>query len=464
MAHGLREYIASLEKLGQLHRVKAEVDAELELCHIAKLNEMSGGPALLFERVRGLRGAVLTSMFSMDRLGMAVGLPPGSGQRAICERWMAAVGRSVAPVEVESGQVLEQSYRGGNVDLDALAIPRWYPGDGGRYLTYPCVVLRHPESGWVNVGIYRIMLHDRRTLGIQILPGKHGRQVLDAWHARGEPAPVAVFLGGDPMLLAYAGSGVAAQGESEYDRLGGLRGEPLELVNAPVSGLPVPADAEMVIEGRILRGVLREEGPFGEFPGYYTPASPKEIIEVEAIHHRRDFMLWGTTGGRPVSDNHVLSLVNNSVAAWRALRDAGVKGLNAVACPEGCGGLFITVVSMKPQHPGHALETGRMARNKVVVVVDEDVDPFNLEEVLWAVNYRYQPDRGTSISYEPRWSPLDPSVEKARKGTSSKVVIDATRPLDWAGGFPREVTMDQATSALVKKRWKELFGAPFEKK
>jgi len=458
MTAGLRDFLVNLEDLGELHRVKAEVDPELELCHIAKLNEMGNDRALLFENVRGRRGRVLTSLFSMGRFAAAMDMPLASGQRAICERWMKSVGKTIPPVKVGSGPVLEETYSGDDVNLELLAIPHWYPKDGGMYLTYPCVVLRHPERDWTNVGIYRIMVNDKKRFGIQFLPGKHGRQIIDAWHATGEPAPIAVMLGCHPMLLAYAGSAVASLDECEYDHLGGLLGEPFDVLDAPVTGLPVEAGAEMVIEGYVPPGVLEEEGPFGEFPGYYTPSSPKEVIDVEAVHHRRDFIIWGTTAGKPVSDNHVFSLVVNTAAAWRPLRDAGVPGLNAVACPQGCGGLFVTVVSLKPQRPGHAMEVGRMVRSKIVIVVDEDIDPFNMEEVLWAVNYRYQPDRGTMLSYEPRHTPLDPSVEKERKMTTSKLIIDATRPLDWEDGFPREVEMDDGVIEKVRNRWHEFFG------
>jgi 4-hydroxy-3-polyprenylbenzoate decarboxylase len=271
------------------------------------------------------------------------------------------------------------------------------------------------------------------------------------------------MLGSHPMLLAYSGSGVASLEECEYDSLGGLLGEPFEVTDGPVTGLPIDANAEMVLEGHVPAGVLEEEGPFGEFPGYYSPASMKEVMDVEAVHNRPNFIISGTTAGRPVSDNHVFSLIVNTASSWRLLREAGVTGLNAVACPEGCGGLFTAAVSLKPQYPGHAMEVGRMTWGKIVIVVDEDIDPFNLDEVLWAVNYRYQPDRGTMITYEPRHTPLDPSVEKDRKRTTSKIIIDATRPLDWEEGFPKEVDMDDGVIEKVKNRWPEIFGEEFVK-
>src|SRR5919204_2203925 len=265
----LRDWIAAVDELGELSRVDG-VDAQTELGGLVDLSQADmGNPALLFDHIVGYPAGhrlVANVLTSYPRLALTLGLPPEYGPKQLVHAWRTQL-KDLAPRPaelVERGPVLEHVVQGEKVDATRFPAPLWHEGDGGRFIGTGCiVVMRDPDTGWVNSGTYRVQLHNEQTLGLYISPGKHGRLIRDKYWARGQACPVAVSVGHDPLLLMLGGLEVD-YGKNEYDVAGGIRGRPLEVVRAPYTGLPVPASAEIVFEGDIPPDELRAEGPFGE--------------------------------------------------------------------------------------------------------------------------------------------------------------------------------------------------------
>src|SRR5581483_1590489 len=279
----LREWIERVDEIGELSRVDG-ADPEYELGGLVDLYQWDmGNPALLFDHIRGYRPGhrIVANVFtSLRRLAISLDLPLDYGPRDFVQAWRTQL-KDLKPqpaVTVESGPVLENQQRGDAIDLTQFPAPIWHRDDGGRYIgTGNIVVMRDPDTGWVNSGTYRVQMHDAQTAGIYISPGKHGRLIRDKYWSRGEACPVAVCVGQDPLLLLLGGLEVD-YGTNEYDVAGAIRRKPIELISAPYTGLPVPATAEIVLEGEIPPGEMRSEGPFGEWTGYYASGEKDEPI------------------------------------------------------------------------------------------------------------------------------------------------------------------------------------------
>jgi 4-hydroxy-3-polyprenylbenzoate decarboxylase len=462
----LRDFIARCEAAGELHRVAAEVDWDLELSHVSKLTEERGGPALLFENVRGYRSPVLTGAFGTTRrLAIALGQPEDSTMCELARTWMQLTIERVTPaVEVEKGPVLENVLEGDEVDLTRFPVPRFYPLDGGRYIgTAVFLVVQDPEKGDYNLGTYRMQLLDERHCGVQILPGKRGERILKKYGKLGRKMPAAAVIGCDPLLF-MVGTLMHA-GASEYDLAGTIRGEPTEVIKADLTGLPVPATAEIVLEGYIDPDELRPEGPFGEYTGYYTDElekpSPKPFLRVERILHRDDPILWATSVGRPVTDVHMLLAFTRTATLWSDLEQMRIPGIRSVYVPPESAGRFWAIVSVKQMYPGHAAQVANAVVStttgsygvKGVIVVDDDIQADDLARVLWALSVRYDPLRGTEILKRGRSTPLDPALDpSSSKLITSRILMDATIPYEWERK-PVEIKLDEEVLARVRERW-----------
>jgi UbiD family decarboxylase len=464
----LRTWLDDVNKIGQLMTVE-NVHWDLELSTLTEIiNERSKTrPAIIFDRIKdypqGYRVAA-NLVSSVDRLAMTLGMKPGLSDMDFVQAWRQQV-KKISPMAAETvstGPLFENTRKGKEVDLLQFPVPRWHELDGGRYIgTDDLVVTRDPEEGWVNVGTYRIMVHGPDRVALHMSPGKHGRVHKDKYHAQGKPLPIAVSFGHHPVNFVVASTDVPNR-VNEYDYAGGILGKPLQVVKGPLTGLPIPADAEIAIEGEVAVDDVMPEGPFGEWTGYYASNQPAvPVIQVKALYFRNDPILCGFPLLKPsAGDNLHFSLMRSSLI-WNALDEAGVPDVKGVwAHPS--GGRFLTVVAIKQRYPGHARQAGMIASQcrsgaylgRYVIVVDDDVDISNSEEVLWVLSSRSDPAESIEILRRAWSGPLDPRIPRDRVGHSSRAVIDATRPYEWREKFPKVSGASGELKAKVANDWR----------
>jgi len=354
--------------------------------------------------------------------------------------------------------------RGDDVDLLKFPAPKYYPLDGGRFFgTAGFVITKDPDTGWVNIGTYRLQLYDKNHLGTQFIKGKHSDIMLKKYQAMGKPMPVAVVVGCDPIMFLMGAARVSAF-DSEYDLAGSIRGEPIEVVKTETNDLPVPATAEIVVEGEVDADAFMDEGPFGEYTGYYSGvgSDPRNFIKVNCITHRNNPVFWGTTVGRAVTDTHMTMALTYGSTLWQQLVAMKIPGIQAVYCPPEGSGRFLAIISVKQMYPGHANQVLTAAISttmgayglKTVIVVDEDIDPWDISRVMYALSFRAQPNRAQIIK-RGRSTPLDPSLPIDARWITGRLLIDATIPYDW-DEKPIPIVLDPDVVAKVKARWADL--------
>jgi UbiD family decarboxylase len=376
--------------------------------------------------------------------------------------------RSLVPVEprvLSSGPVMENRKTGKDINIFDIPVPRWHSGDGGRYLgTAHLVVTRDPETGVENVGCYRVMVHDENKLALYISPGKHGRVHMEKTLGAGKPMPVAMAFGQHPLMFVAATQAVPP-GVNEYAWAGGLVGQPLNVIECPITGLHVPAAAEIVIEGEIVPGDRLPEGPFGEWPGYYASARRAEpVVHLKALYHRDDPILTGAPPFKPTIHGMYRSMLRGAMI-WNGVEQGGVPDVMGVYVPPPAQ-RFMIVIAIKQRYPGHAKQAALMAGQchagaylgRYVVVVDDDIDITNLNEVVWAMCTRCNPEDSIDILRRTWSGPLDPIIPREKKGFNSRAIIDATRPFEWKDQFPAVSKVDQKTHDEVSAKWKAELG------
>jgi UbiD family decarboxylase len=465
----LRTWLNEVDKLGQLMTVE-NLHWDLELSTLTEIiNERSKTrPAILFDRIKdypqGYRVAA-NLVSSVGRLALTLGMKAGMSDMDFVQAWRQQV-KKITPIPaktVSTGPLFENVKEGKEINVFKFPVPRWHELDGGRYIgTDDLVITRDPEEDWVNVGTYRIMVHGPDRLGLHMSPGKHGRVHKDKYHARGKPLPIAVSFGHHPINFVFASTDVPNR-VTEYDYAGGVLGRPLEVVKGPLTGLPIPADAEIAIEGEVAADDLLPEGPFGEWTGYYASNQPAvPVIQIKALYFRNDPILCGFPLLKPsAGDNIHFSLMRSSLV-WNALDEAGVPDVKGVWCHPSCG-RFLTVVSIKQRYPGHARQTGMIASQcrtgaylgRYVIVVDDDVDITDSEEVLWVLSSRSDPAQSIEILRRAWSGPLDPRIPRDEVGHSSRAVIDATRPYEWRDKFPKVSGASRELKDKVANNWRD---------
>jgi 4-hydroxy-3-polyprenylbenzoate decarboxylase len=472
--YDLRAWLERVEQTGQLRQVTG-ASAEQEIGDAADLlQHTEGAPAVLFDEIPGYRPGfrvLVNGLGTVDRMATALNASLGLTKLQLSAVWRERIlGLQPIPsVRVSDGPVMENVLRGDDVDMTIFPAPKWHPGDGGRYLgTGSYDVTRDPDDGWVNVGTYRVMVHDATRLGYYISPGKHGRIHRQKYFDRNQPCPVAMVFGSHPLLFLAASNEIPF-GMTEYDWVGGMLGEAVEVIQGPVTGLPIPANAEIVIEGWASAEQMLPEGPFGEWTGYYASGERAEpVLTVEAVYHRDDPVILGCPPGRPPDELSRYRAPLRSALLYEELAKAGVPDVEAVWQHEAGGSRMFTVVAVRQRYPGHARQVLHVASQchtgayagKYVVVVDEDIDPSNLEEVIWAVCTRSDP--ADSIDFVRRaWStPLDPRLTPQQRSegdfTNSRALIDATRPYEWRDKFPRVNVPPMNQRAAALERWSYL--------
>lgn len=465
----LRDFINRCEEAGELKRVTAEVDWDLELSHISKLTEEKQGPALLFENIKGYDSPVFTGAFATpSRLAMSMIMNPENSLCDSAKEWMEkTIDELIPSKEVTDGPVLENVVSGDDVDLNIFPVPRFFPQDGGRYIgTATFLVIKDPDTGKVNLGTYRMQMLDNKRCGVQILPGKRGMRILEKYKKLGKKMPAAAVIGCDPLMM-MAGALQHEGAQNQYDIIGSVRGAPSEYMMAPLTGLPIPAAAELVLEGEIDPNNFQPEGPFGEYTGYYTDELYKEIkkpcLEVKQILHRDNPILWATSVGRPVTDVHMLLSFTRTAMLWTDLAKMNIPGIQSVNVMPESAGRFWAVVSVKTMYPGHSSQVGNAVIAtttgsygiKGVIVVDEDIEADDIQRVFWALACRYDPQRGTEMIKRGRSTPLDPALHPDEsKLITSRIILDATIPYEWEEK-PVPISLDEETLAKVQSRWAE---------
>jgi 4-hydroxy-3-polyprenylbenzoate decarboxylase len=467
----LREFLSRIERAGELLRIPG-VDWNLEMGTLAELvNQRSptDSPAVLFERIPGYAGGfrVLSGATnSMKRVALTLGLPvpshPLDVVRAYRDRMKAH--RPIAPRVVGSGPILENVLRDSAVNVLKFPVPFLHELDGGRYIgTDDLVITRDPEDDWVNCGTYRVMVHDAARVGVWMSPGKHGRQIREKYFRKGKPCPVLVSCGHDPLLF-LAGGNELRFGLSEYDYAGGHRGAPFEVIPSELHGLPMPAHAEIVLEGEMHPGDTAPEGPFGEFTGYYAGGkSDQPVIRVQRIYHRNDPILTMATPMRPPSDFSYSKCVMKAGMIWDEVERAGLSGVRGVWCHEAGGARMFNVISIKQSYAGHAKQAGLLAAScqsgsylgRFVVVVDEDIDPTDMFDVMWAMCTRCDPAQDIDIIRKMWSGPLDPRIPRGETW-NSRAVIDACRPFEMLGEFPPVARSSPELRRRIEAKFREI--------
>ena len=432
------------------------------------LDHSEGSPAILFDDVPGYpsgRRVIVNCNGTPTRQAVTLGLPLAQGtHEGLIAFWRATLDelRPVPPREVSDGPILENVLEGDAIDLEAFPAPVWHPKDGGRFIgTASLNILRDPDSDWVNVATYRNQIFGKDTLGIWISPGKHGRFIREKYFERKRPCPVVVVAGADPLLFMSACAEGLAYGQAELAWAGGVRGEPIEVVRGRHTGLPIPARAEIAIEGFMDPEERHREGPYGEWMGYYASGEAiTPVIRVKAIYHRDDPIILGCPQGKPPHEDNRFLAYLRSVLIEKQLRAAGVPKVRGVWCPPQAGNRLMTIVAIEQAYAGHATQAAVVAGQvgaaayggRFVVVVDEDIDIYDMDDVLWAMTTRCDPERDISITRRAWSGPLDPAIHPDHRGFNSRCVIDATKPWEWKERFAEPVVTAEMARA-TRERW-----------
>jgi 4-hydroxy-3-polyprenylbenzoate decarboxylase len=459
----LRVFLEQAKAAGELVVVD-DADPHLELGAILELShEHFYPPVLLFRNIKNSDPAfrVLCNVRTAHFLVGDINLETLKAYRTRPKEQKALI----PPRVVNTGPLLENVHRGEAVDLDKFPKVLWHQGDGGRYIGTEClVIMRDPDSDWVNVGTYRVMVSDKKTMTVFIEPGKQGDIIRRKYWDRGLPCPVAISVGQAPVLGAVALTSVAA-GVSEYAVAGSRIGRPIDVVLGEVTGLPLPANAEIVFEGHMPSPDIekREEGPFGEWPGYYASDEPQPILTVEAMYHRNDAIVIGAPPTKPTYPGRQVR-IPGLAALWDNLEAAGVPEVRGVWNLLGGGYRFILVISIKQLHPGHAKMAAMVAAGcgasymaRMIVVVDEDIDITDPAEVAWAMATRWDPKTQTDI-IDGCWTGyIDPrlSPEQRESGdiTMSRMLVYAVRPYHWKDAFPKVNMVSRDYAETVRRKW-----------
>lgn len=465
----LREWIQAVDDLGELKRFE-EVDPSFEIGGLTEMSAEVKGPALLFDKIKGYAPGfrVVSNLYrGRRRLLLTLGMPLDLTPRDALERWRRVVAdfKPVPPVEVQDGPVLTHVMEGPEVDISIFPAPRWHELDGGNYIgTGDLVIVRDPDSGWVNLGAYRIMYHDRRTGGIFIQTMRHGYKIAKKYWDKGLACPVAVSLGHDPLLLLAAGDTVARTGEGvcEYDFAGYVRGKPVEVLRAKHTGLPVPATAEAVLEGEIPppEEEQRPEGPFGEYLGYYAHGSlPEPILRVISVSYRENPILVGKPPLKPTFGSRT-ALPLGLARLWNRLEKKGIKGIRDMRTIAGSSCLVIAIAQEDEGHVERVVQALGELRNphRMTVIVDDDIDLDDPRDVLWAIGTRADLKVGCRFFSElsdDQLDPLMPAEVRKRRGSFeiTRIVINACRPYRRISTFPSVVYSSERWRAPIHERW-----------
>jgi len=474
----LREWLSRVEQLGELVRVRQPVDRDEEMSAISYLvAKQQPSPSVLFERPRGFDGSPIGAKMlwnvigpSVKRVALTLEEPADTPTVELIRRVKDKLKLRLPPREVTAAKapVYENTLTGKNIDLNRLPIPRHWPLDGGRYAgTADAVITRDPDSGYLNIGTYRMMVQGKSQVGLYLSPGKDARlHITRAWQ-QGKPIAVAAAWGIDPLFM-LVGSQTFPKNVSEYEYAGGIKGEPIPVVRGQTTDLLIPANAELVIEGVIRPNSVKAEGPFGEFPGYYgRPEAGCPLVDITALHYRSQPILTNALmADYPSCEQSGFFSVIRSAKIWDDLDKLGIPGIQGVySHPAAAGGFGMTVISLEQRYAGHATQALALAAQvpggayytKWIIAVDEDIDPTDMDQVIWAMASRCNPIDDIDI-LRNTWSTwLDPTQNPPEKRPyGSKALINACKEHRHLPVFSKRTALRKTVYDKVAARWKEL--------
>ena len=465
----IRKAIDVAGEIGELDIIEG-ADPDLEMGALYELSlQKPVPPVLLFRKIKGFpdNHRIVVNMRASKVFNAGIGLDLvrsfRKGKRKNSE--------PIPPVHVATGPVMENTLTGNEVDVLSFPAPKWHADDGGSYIGTECMVItKDPDSDWVNSGTYRVSVRDERTLSIFIEPGKHADIIRKKYWARGEHCPIVISVGQAPALGAVSAQ-TFPENVTEFAAAGGRIGRAIELVKGKMTGIPFPADCELVYEGFMPSPdeVTMIEGPFGEWPGYYASTGPEPVVQVKAIYHRNDPIMTASPPARPTFPGTYFgtagSALMRAASLWDELEEAGVPGIKGVFKMPGGGSRFINVISIEQMHAGHAKMAGLVAvgcgsatyLGRITIIVDDDIDITNPAEVMWAVGTRWDPKTATDI-IDGMWTGyIDPMLlpERREKNdlTNSRIIIYAVRPFAWKDKFPKVNQIPKEYSAQIAQKW-----------
>ena len=470
------EFIAELEKNGELKRVKTEVDVNLEIAEILRREMYSKGSAILFENVKGYDMPVLGNAFgSIKRLEIGLemtdfteigqrianmtkmNIPSGLLNKIKKLPELSKMASSFPKAETK-GPVTEIT--SSDASFDDLPILKSWPNDAGRFITLGLVATKHPETGVRNLGVYRMQIIDKTHALMHWQKHKRGAHHGDISKDRGEKIPTAIIIGGEPATI-FSSIAPVPEGLDKYLFAGITRKEGIKTVKCKTIDLDVPANAEIVLEGYVDPEDIRDEGPFGDHTGYYTPAEPFPTFTLTGIMRRKDPIYITTVVGKPIlEDSYIGKVIERSFLPLIQMLQPEIVDYSMPAA-----GWFqgLAIISIKKRYPGQAKKVmmglwgmGQLSLTKMFVVVDDDINVHDMNDVIWAVTTRADAARDTIIINNTPTDTLDPASPLVNLG--SKMGIDATQKTR-EEGYEREiqqlVKVDDETKNLVDSKWSD---------
>ena len=456
MPKDLRSFIAELEAKHpeEVARVTKSISPRYEITALlTQLEKTKRFPLLVCEKVEGSDApVVINAQASRKLMALALECQP----EELAARFTERQGKPIAPVEIINAPVQEVVKLGDDIDLTQVPLLTHYDVNAAPYVTAGIVVALDPDTGVRNTSYNRLMMAGKRELRIFMAIGRHLWTLHNKMEQRNQALPVAIVVGVHP-LFSLGAQAFTPSTDDEYAVIGGMMNEPLRVVNAKTVPVLVPADAELIIEGKILPNVRREEGPFGEFTGHAVSKDERPVIEVTAITHRRNYIFQDVHAG--YTEHKLMGAVPREAALIRAVRQT-VPTVKNVCMPVSGNCRFHAYISIAKRGPGQAKNAicAAFAADmllKHVVIVDDDIDVFDEEQVLWAVSNRFQADKDLVVIANAQGSELDPSAGPG--GVNAKMGLDATKPLT---GFAPEL---RVPDEVMQKIRLEDFLADFKK-
>ncbi len=434
----LRGWLAEVERIGELARIGEQTDWDEEISGITYVaGKKKGSPALLFENIKGYPKGyrVLSNILgsSLNRIALSLGLPLDLSTVDMIKRAKDLYKNKIPPrlVDEKSAPVNEHIVTGDAIDITMFPALKMWHHDGGRYIgTADVIITRNPQSGYLNLGTYRQMIISKNEVGFYVSPGKDALLHREKCWEKGEPCEVIAVYGIDPTSFICGAMGFP-KNVSEYDAIGGIMGRPVEVCKGMVTDLLYPASAEIVVEGISYPGNVKEEGPFGEFQGYYgRPGGLTPVIDIKAIHYRTDPILTAALmADHPSCEQNLFFGIARSAKIWDDLETLGVPGIKGVySVPSAAGGFGMVCVSIEQRYAGHAAQVLALAAQcpgaayytKWIIVVDEDVDPTDLEQVIWAMSTRCDPASDIDILRQTWSTYLDPTKNPPEESSTAR--------------------------------------------
>ena len=477
MINDLREFINKVEEWGDV-RIIEGVDWDVELGALTQLMaKQTDPPLLIFDKIKDYPAGyrVATNLYNTQRrvaLGLDLPLEVRGVELVRALRAKEEAGCTpIPPVEVETALIKENIVTN-DIDLFSFPIPKWHELDGGRFIgTGDMVIMRDPDDGWINLAAYRVQVHDRNVATVNITPGHHGDIIQRKYWKQGKSCPAAVVCGQEPILWAASCLSIP-WGMSEYDYAGGLKRQPIEVCRGVTTDLLLPATAELVLEGEILPFETEsiKEGPFGDWAGYYIMHERRvAVFNVHSVLYRNNPIIQGSPPSQFTSVWTIGNHIQQAAKLWQEL-DRQMPGIKGVWMVDEATQHGIVVISLEQQYGGHAKQAALVEAAclttayavKYIIVVDEDVDPSDMSDVLWALSVRNDPGDAINIikgCWDSRGNPsIHPNIfAQGGPFEHSTAIILACKPYSWIKQFPPSIKISSELEKKLREKWWHLF-------